>query len=212
MVSKVELAREATRIEQDVLKETVGCQDQISAAFGGFNRIDFLKNGTFDVNPVIIERSRLDQLQGSLMLFFTGQTRFASAVAKDKVNNLSRKVQELKAMQEMVDEALSILSSSGDMVTDFGKLMHESWKYKRGLAVSISNDYIDEIYASAMDAGAVGGKILGAGGGGFMLFVVPKDRQAHVRERLKKLVHVSFQFENWGSKVLVYDMNNGDNQ
>lgn len=206
MVSKGELAREAMHIEQDILQEAVGCQDQISAAFGGFNRIDFHKNGDFEVNPVLIDNERLCELEDSMMLFFTGRTRIASSVAHEKIKNFDKKQAELTAMREMVDEAQSILGASGDMVADFGRLLNESWKYKRGLAASVTDPTIDAIYDLAIGAGAYGGKLLGAGGGGFMVFVVPRERKSRVQDALKALVHVTFKFENGGSKVLVYEM------
>lgn len=210
MSSKMTLAREAIRIEQDVLKESVGCQDQIATAFGGFNRIRFLPSGMFDVEPIVIERSRVVELQDSLMLFFTGLTRSASAVAEETIRNLSAKRAELIAMREMVDEAMTLVSTQCDLVPEFGRLLRESWKLKKCLADNVSSPRVDEIYQAALGAGALGGKLLGAGGGGFMLFMVPKDKQKAVRDRLKELIHVDFRFETGGSKVLVFEMNNRD--
>ncbi len=210
MMSKMQLARQAMRIEQDVLKETVGCQDQITAAFGGFNRVNFLQNGNFDVEPIVLTREKLEMIEGSLMLFFTGLTRSASEIAEGTLKNMKAKESELVEIRQMVDEAVDIVESSGDIVGDFGRLMHRSWMIKRGLANNITTSVIDGAYEGARSAGAIGGKLLGAGGGGFLLLVVPKEKQAAVREKLAKLIHVNFRFESSGSKLLVFEMNNRD--
>lgn len=210
MMSKLQLARQAIRVEQDVLKETVGCQDQITAAFGGFNRIQFLRNGTFDVEPIVITREKLDVLEGSLMLFFTGLTRSASTIAEVTLRNMKAKECELFEMRQMVDHAIDIIERSGDLVGEFGDLMHKSWMIKRSLANNVTTPKIDEIYEAARAAGATGGKLLGAGGGGFLLLVVPKEKQAAVREKLASLIHVAFRFETGGSKLLVFEVNNRD--
>lgn len=203
-VSKEDLARHAIHIEQDVIKEAVGSQDQISAAFGGFNRIQFLHDGSFDVAPVILPQHRVEELQNSLMLCFTGFSRYAVEIAQSKINNMASREKELHRMSEMVEEALQILHDKNTSINDFGKLLHDSWQYKRSLSDKVSTPEIDEIYTAAMEAGADGGKILGAGGGGFMLLFVRPERQAKVRERLKNLVHVPFRFESSGSRVIVY--------
>ena len=211
MVSKQDLAREAIRIEQDVLREHVGCQDQVTTAHGGFNRVEFHRNGDIDINPVILSRERLDRLQASLLLVFTGVSRFASDVAAKQIANLKSRAAELTAMRQMVDEATSILASSADPVEPFGRLLNESWKLKRGLASGVSTERVDEIYDAALATGAFGGKLLGAGGGGFMLFVVPTDRKKDVLARLKGLVDVRFRFETGGSKVLYAERDGWDN-
>lgn len=210
MMSKLQLARQAMRIEQDVLKETVGCQDQITAAFGGFNRVHFFKDGTFDVEPIVITRDKLDVLEGSLMLFFTGLTRSASTIAESTIQNMRAKERDLCTMRQMVDQAVRIVDNSGDLVGEFGRLMHESWMLKRGLADNVTTPRVDEVYECARSAGAIGGKLLGAGGGGFLLLVVPKEKQAAVREKLADLIHVNFRFESGGSKLLVFEVNNRD--
>ncbi|HUN90552.1 MAG TPA: kinase [Burkholderiaceae bacterium] len=203
-VSKDDLAASAIHIEQDIIRENVGSQDQVSAAFGGFNRIEFRRNDSFEVAPIILSASRLAELQGSLVLCFTGFSRIASEVAKSKIDNLRNRESELKRMQAMVDESIRILQSPGVPIADFGRLLHESWQYKRSLSDKVSNPDIDRIYESARAAGAIGGKLLGAGGGGFMLlFVEPRSRQAVV-ERLKQLVQVPFKFENSGSRIVLY--------
>lgn len=204
MVSKETLAKEAINMEQNILAENVGSQDQISAVYGGFNRIDFHRNDSFDVSPLIIPRERQNELSSHLMLFFTGISRFASEVAKSKIDNFKSREKEMKAIGAMVDESISILQNPVQPIDDFGKLLHESWLFKRSLSDKISNSEIDEMYEAAMSAGAIGGKILGAGGGGFLLLFACPENQARIRERLKNLVHVPFKFEDSGSRVVLY--------
>jgi D-glycero-alpha-D-manno-heptose-7-phosphate kinase len=211
MVSKSELAREAIRIEQEVLREHVGCQDQVTTAHGGFNRVDFHRNGDIDVNPIILPLERLNRLQDSMLLVFTGVSRFASDVAAKQIENLKSRANELGAMRQMVDQACTILASSSDPVEPFGRLLNESWQLKRKLASGVTTDRVDEIYQAALAAGAYGGKLLGAGGGGFMLFVVPDGRKDAVRARLNGLVDVRFRFETGGSKVLYAERDGWDN-
>ena len=165
-ISKQDLAKQATYIEQEVLKETVGSQDQVLAAFGGFNRIDFHPYDSFSISPVIINKDLVEQLQSHMLLFFTGLSRFSSDIARDKVSNFTNRFQELTQIKEMVDEGMSILQSPSTPIIDLGKLMHESWKLKRSLSAKVSTPKIDEIYEAGIKAGATGGKILGAGGGG----------------------------------------------
>jgi D-glycero-alpha-D-manno-heptose-7-phosphate kinase len=205
MVSKEDLAKEAIRIEQDVMKEAVGSQDQIWAAYGGLNRLDFNRDDTFDVQPLIMKPDNKKALQGSLMLFFTGFSRYASQIAQKQIDNFGRKQKELATLGQLADEVTNILSGEGDVVGDIGNMMHEAWALKRELADGVTTPAVDGIYAAGREAGALGGKLLGAGGGGFMLFVVkPEDRQK-VRERLKDLIHVSFDFDTSGSKIVVFD-------
>lgn len=207
MVSKSTLARDAIHIEQDLIGENVGSQDQVSAAYGGFNRIDFHRNDTFDVTPVILPALRRDELRDHLMLCFTGVSRIADAIAKSKIDNLKNRETELNRMREMVDEAVVILADSRVSIDEFGKLLDLGWKYKRSLSDQVSTPQIDQIYEEAMRAGAVGGKILGAGGGGFMLLFAKPERHAAIRERLKELVHVNFNFDDSGSRVVLYQPN-----
>ena len=206
-ISKEKLASSAIHIEQKIIQENVGSQDQISAAFGSFNRIEFYPNGTFQVTPVILPAGRITSLQNHLMLCFTGFSRIASEVAKSKIDNMKSRKAELKRMREMVDEALAILQDPQTSLDEFGKLMDESWKYKRSLSDRVSTPEIDALYSAAIDAGAVGGKILGAGGGGFLLLIVRPELQERVRDRLRRLVHVPFQFEDSGSRVVLYQPN-----
>ena len=211
MVSKQELAKEAIRIEQDVLRENVGCQDQVTTAHGGFNRIDFHRNGGIDINPIILPRETLNRLQDSMLLVFTGISRYASEIAGKQIDNLKARTNELAAMQQMVDEATSILRGANDPVKSFGRLLNENWKLKRSLAKEITTDRINEIYDAAMAGGAYGGKLLGAGGGGFMLFVVPQACKQSVKDRLQTLINVRFRFETSGSKVLYAERDEWDN-
>jgi D-glycero-alpha-D-manno-heptose-7-phosphate kinase len=206
-VSKDQLAREALRIEQEVIGENVGSQDQVAAAFGGFNRIEFLRSGSFAVSPVVLRKQRLKDFQRHLMLCFTGLSRIASEVAKSTIDNLSARERELARMRQMVDEALSILQSPGRAIEEFGHLMHEGWRVKRGLSDRVSTPVVDELYEVAREAGAIGGKLLGAGGGGFMLLFVRPEQQPRVREALRNLVHVPFGFEESGSRVVLYQPN-----
>lgn len=207
MVAPQELAREAIHIEQDVIKESVGCQDQLWAAFGGVNRIDFRRDGEFVVTPVILKPERRTELQQSMMLFFTGFSRFASDFAQNQINNVGKHQRELADMQAMVDRGLEILGDDKTPIRDLGKLLHDSWMLKRQLADGLSNPDIDSIYEAGRAAGATGGKLLGAGGGGFILFIAEPGARERVCESLKHLVHVNFDFDHQGSKIVVYQPN-----
>jgi D-glycero-alpha-D-manno-heptose-7-phosphate kinase len=206
-ISKEDLAKNAIHIEQDIINENVGSQDQASAAFGGFNRIEFRRNNTFQVSPIILGKDRLHELQSHLMLFFTGFSRIASEIAKSKIENFKSREIELNRIGEMVDEGIQILQDRTIPINEFGKLLHQSWLYKRSLSDKVSTPEIDSFYDEAIRAGATGGKILGAGGGGFLLLFVKPKLQSQVRERLKDLVHVPFQFEESGSRVIFYQPN-----
>ena len=204
MISKRDLGRQAIRIEQEVLKEDVGCQDQIWAAYGGFNRIDFHQDGTFSVMPFILPPTRRTELSQSLMLFFTGFSRFATDFAQDQIKNMDNRRNQLRMIRSMVDSAADILLDPKAPLRELGELMHQSWQIKRELASSVSNSQIDDIYEAGRDAGAVGGKLLGAGGGGFMVLLVDPEKRAQVRERLRKLIHVNVGFDTDGSKIVIY--------
>jgi D-glycero-alpha-D-manno-heptose-7-phosphate kinase len=204
MVSKRQLARKAIDIEQNVIRENVGSQDQVAAAFGGFNKIEFGGEKEFFVYPITIGREKLEYLQKCLLLFFTGFSRTASEIAAEQIRTMESKKSELRRMEEMVDEAIGILNGPPDGIRAFGDLLHETWTLKRGLTRLISTGSIDGMYEAARKAGAVGGKLLGAGGGGFMvLFALPED-QARVKEALKGYLHVPFAFESLGSQVILY--------
>jgi D-glycero-alpha-D-manno-heptose-7-phosphate kinase len=207
MISKHDLGRDAIRIEQEVLKENVGCQDQLWAAYGGFNRIDFLPDGQFTVTPIILSPSRYTELGESIMLFFTGFSRFASDFAHDQIKNVGKRQRQLREMHSMVDVAVDILGNERVPIGELGKLLHESWLLKRELANSVSNRQIDEIYEAARSAGAAGGKLLGAGGGGFMAFLVDPGHRERVRAALKNLICVSVGFDTDGSKIVLYQPN-----
>jgi D-glycero-alpha-D-manno-heptose-7-phosphate kinase len=204
MVAKSELGLEAIRVEQELLKEAVGCQDQLWAAFGGFNHITFSPAGNFEVNPVILNPDRRSQLMQSVMMFFTGLSRNASDIAQHQIANMPRRTGQLRRMQGMVRDALTILQEDSNLVRSLGELLHEGWRLKRELAESVSTPMVDEIYEAARRAGATGGKLLGAGGGGFMIFLVEPERRQQVRERLADLIHVPVDVDLDGSKIVLY--------
>lgn len=205
--SKDALARQAIHVEQNVIGENVGSQDQVSAAFGGLNRIEFRRDDSFDVAPVIVGSARLAALQDNLMLCFTGISRIASDVAKSKIENLRHRQAELREMQSMVDEAIAILQDPQRPLDDFGRLLDAGWRHKRSLSTQVSTPHLDALYDAALGAGALGGKLLGAGGGGFFLLYAPPEVQPRIRERLAGLVHVPFRFDNSGSRVVLYQPN-----
>jgi D-glycero-alpha-D-manno-heptose-7-phosphate kinase len=205
MRDKHALALEAIHVEQELLKEAVGAQDQVSAAYGGFNRINFDMDGSIEVRRMLTSPNRLAELEQNLALYFTGFSRFASEIAQEQLKMTPHKKQELDTMLKLVDEAEAIIASPHRSLHEFGRLMHESWKIKRTLTQKISNASIDEIYEAGLSAGALGGKLLGAGGGGFMLFFVPPERREALRMRLKKLLCIPFRFSNRGSHVVLYE-------
>jgi D-glycero-alpha-D-manno-heptose-7-phosphate kinase len=205
MSSKKELADEAIRIEQEVMKESVGSQDQIWAAYGGLNRIDFNRDGSYEVLPMIMSAQHRRELQSSFMLFFTGFSRFATVLAEKQIANFGKKEKELQTLGQLCDEANSILQQKENGVSALGKLMHEGWMLKRELAEGVTTPAIDDIYNAGLEAGALSGKLLGAGGGGFMLFLVEPDKQKAVREKLKDLIHVNFEIDTGGSKIVVFE-------
>jgi D-glycero-alpha-D-manno-heptose-7-phosphate kinase len=205
MRDKQSLAQDAIYVEQEVLQEVVGAQDQIAAAYGGFNYITFEIGGGIQVKPMLAPPDRLSELQNHLILFFTGFARTASEIAKEQVKETPKRVAELTTMRQMVDEGVEIVSNGRRRIREFGSLLHDSWNLKRSLTNKISNQLIDEIYEAGRDAGAIGGKLLGAGGGGFMLFFVPPERREALILRLRKLLCVPFAFSNRGSHVVVYE-------
>lgn len=201
-VSKIQLASDAINVEQSVIRENVGSQDQVAAAFGGLNLIEFGGPEKFRVSPVIISPTTYKALEDHCMLFFTGFSRNASEIAAEQIQNIGAKERELHAMAAMVPEAIKILAAGPEWLNDFGKLLDETWRLKRSLSPRITNSHIDEMYVAAREAGAVGGKLLGAGGGGFMLLFVQPQDQARIKEKLGKFLHVPFRFENSGSQVI----------
>ena len=200
--SKEKLAKDAIYIEREMCNEAGGWQDQIAAAYGGFNRIDF--NGdNFSVRPILIGPERKKELNDNLLLFFTGFTRFSSDVQK---SNQSKEDKEkiLDEMYKLVDEAEQILINDKISLDEFGKLLDKTWKLKRQTGNNVSTDSIDGLYDRAIKAGALGGKLLGAGAGGFLLFYCPKDKQEALKNELKDLLYVPFNFEDGGTKVIYY--------
>lgn len=208
MVTKRQLALEAIHIEQDRIRENVGSQDQTTAAFGGFNKVEFGGEQLIEVKPITLNAEKIQLLQDHLMLFFTGFARTASEIAGEQIKKTPEKENELKRMSKMVDEAISILNGNSSDLTDFGRLMHETWMIKRSLTNKITTPQIDKIYDTVIKAGALGGKLLGAGGGGFILFFVKPEDQAKVKEKMKKLLYVPFKFENLGSQIIYYAPSN----
>jgi len=203
MITKKRLAFEAIYVEQEMIKEAVGSQDQIAAAFGGLNKIVFSANN-IEINPVTIACEKIAHLQSHLMLFFTGFARFAVEIEKDKLQHLDSKKDKLRVMHQMVDNALDILNGNVSGYGDFGRLLHETWLLKKSLSHKVSTSEIDDIYQRGMTAGALGGKILGAGGGGFILFFAEPEKQDHIKAALSPLLHVPFRFDTLGSQVIYY--------
>jgi D-glycero-alpha-D-manno-heptose-7-phosphate kinase len=204
MPSKKQLATESIYIEQNMIEEAVGSQDQICAAYGGLNLIKFSTNGEIDVEPVTLHVDRVEELNSHLMLFYTGIKRTASNVAKGYVENLGRKYELLKQIQEMVGQSFEILKSNSD-IRGFGELLHKGWLLKKKLSSDVSNHMVDDLYERAKRAGAIGGKITGAGGGGFLLLFVPPEKQKKIRETLSEKIYVPFRFESGGSQIIFYE-------
>lgn len=204
IISKGQLAKEAIHIEREVLKESVGSQDQIAVAYGGFNKIIFNNDHDFRVEAVTLHKEKIKHLENHLMLVFTGFSRFASKVAAEQIRNTPNKEKELNVIRGMVDKAIEILNSDRDIV-EFGRLLNESWQVKKHISSKVSNPEVDSLYEKAIKHGAIGGKLLGAGGGGFMLlFVRPEDRQK-VTKGLKNFLEVKFKFEKEGSQIIYYN-------
>ena len=204
MVSKHRLATESVHLEQDILKETVGSQDQVLAAYGGLNHIVFHQNGEISVTPITVAAERMKELASHLMLFYTGIKRTASNIAESFVTGIDDRRRQLRVMKDLVDESISIISGDRDIL-EFGELLHEAWLAKRSLSASISNADVDALYDAARAAGAMRGKLIGAGGGGFFLLFVPPSKQQTVRETLNTLVHVPFKFDFSGSQIIFCD-------
>ena len=204
IVSKDYLAKQAIYVERHILKEYVGSQDQIAVAYGGFNKIVFHNDHNFRVEPITLPMERISQLQNHLMLFFTGLSRFSSKIAKEQVRNAPKNTKELSIILEMVDHGVEILNSRVD-ISEFGRLLHELWQVKKMLSDKISSPQINNMYERALRYGALGGKILGAGGGGFMLLFVPPKHQNRVRHGLKDFLEIKFSFENDGSQIIYYN-------
>ena len=203
MMSKRQLAQEAIHVEREILHEHGGWQDQVAAAFGGLNRIDF-KDGDFSVHPIIISPERKKELDENLLLFYTGVQRFSSEIQANTFAKSVDKTKQLLEMLALVDEAEKILTDSDCSLNEFGKHLDTTWKLKRGTGNKVSNGSIDDLYDIAIKAGALGGKLLGAGGGGFLLFYCEKEKQENLKKALENLMIVPFNFENDGARVLYY--------
>ena len=201
--SKEQLAKDAIYLERKLCNEAGGWQDQIAASYGGFNRIDFYDN-KFEVRPIIISPERKKELNDNLLLFFTGFTRFSADIQKSTTKTLAEKKAQMDKMLNLVDEAEKILVDKKSSLDNFGKLLDVTWKLKRETGKDVSTSQIDLLYEKGIKAGALGGKLLGAGGGGFLLFYVPKEKHQAVRKTLKELMEVEFNFEDGGTKVIYY--------
>jgi len=204
MPTQRELALNAIHVEQNMIQEAVGSQDQVAAAFGGLNQIVFGGTQEATVRPVILEENRLKILQDNLMLFFTGLSRNATEVAKEQITQTPNKKATLNQMCQLTMEAISTLVSQSNRLDDFGRLLDEQWKLKKDMSSLISNSTLDDIYETGIKAGALGGKLLGAGNGGFMLFYAPPECQENIKRALKKLLYVPFRFEYLGSQIIYY--------
>ena len=202
-VSKKRLADEAIYLERELCQEAGGWQDQIAAAYGGFNRINF-RGDDYEVSPIIISPERKKDLNNNLLLYFTGFTRFSSDI--QKVNHVAaqEKCMQLKEMLSLVDVAEKILTNDHSNLDDFGRLLDQTWKLKRQTGSKVSTDDIDVLYQKAIDAGALGGKLLGAGGGGFLIFYVRPETLEAVKKAMQNLLYVPFEFENGGTSVIYY--------
>jgi D-glycero-alpha-D-manno-heptose-7-phosphate kinase len=205
IVGKGQLAAESIHLEQNILKETVGSQDQVCAAHGGVNRINFFRNGDFSVQPMTVLQERLEELNSHLVLFYTGIKRTASHVASSYVPKMEKHAALLGKMRDCVDKSCEILSGKQDLAA-FGELLHETWLAKRALSDKVSNSVVDSLFADARANGALGGKLLGAGGGGFVLLFVPPKRQAKIRKHFRRLIQVPFKFEYSGSQIIFFDL------
>ncbi len=206
LVTKMQLAQEAIHVEQNLIRENVGCQDQILASFGGLNRIDFNGQPTPVVAPVPLTQRRLDDFEQHLMLFYTGIARMASEIAGEQLRRIPEREPELLEIYRLVGEATNLLTGNGSL-KEFGKLLHEYWVLKKALSSRISTSSIDEAYALARRNGAYGGKLLGAGGGGFLLIFADPDCQRRIREALRALLYVPVKLESTGSQIIVYQPN-----
>lgn len=207
MLSSEELLKQSLYLEQKLLKENVGSQDQTLAVYGGFNKVEFHQDDEISVSPMTLLPQRKQELNDHLMLFFSGISRHSSVVASSIMENIPKRHSTLLEMKQLVSEATLQLASSTD-IHEFGHLLNHAWELKQSLSNKICNDTCAQIYRQALRAGALGGKVLGAGGGGFMLFFVPPEKQSRVKAALNNLVHVPFQFSNTGSQIIHYDNDN----
>jgi D-glycero-alpha-D-manno-heptose-7-phosphate kinase len=205
IASKNQLAMETIHIEQELIKEAVGSQDQVLAAYGGLNHISFLPSGEFSVRPMTLTRERTQELNAHLMLFYTGIQRTASDIAQTYTQDLKSKERQMRLLGLLVNEAIAVLTGKQD-ICEFGRLLHESWQAKQGLSAKVCNSHVEGLYEQALSAGAIGGKLIGAGGGGFMLLFVEPENQPRVVKKLTRLIHVPFKFESSGSQTIFFDL------
>lgn len=203
-VNKKKLADDAIYLERELCKEVGGWQDQIAAAYGGLNRIEFNTDGTYEVRPIIIHPDRKRRLNDNLLMFFTGFTRFSSEMQKANAVGYAEKVKQLQQMYALVDEAEAVLEEKHSDLDDFGRLLDKTWRLKRQTGSSITTDTIDALYENGIAAGALGGKLLGAGGGGFLVFYVQPENRDSVMDAMKDLLYVPFRFEDGGTQVIHY--------
>lgn len=206
-VSKILLAKEAIHIEQNLIKENVGSQDQVFAAYGGLNSISFLKNGEILVEALKLNIERKNILEKNILLFFSGVSRTASEILEEQRNKTNINIPNLDKMKDLVEEASDILINSNRKLDEFGELLNMTWELKKTLSSQVTNNEIDTIYQKAMKAGAIGGKLLGAGGGGFMAFYVKEENQKSVISALKEYLHIPFNFDFEGSKIIINEPN-----
>lgn len=201
--SKLDYGTEAIKIEKEILNENVGVQDQLAAAFGGFNYMKFSSEG-YEVNPLIISSTRKKNLNNNLLLYYTGVSRFATKVLKEQVEKTKEKkvLVELQDIYDMVQQGIQILSNETTSLNEFGKLLHHTWVAKRKISTAISNSQLDDMYDKAIQSGALGGKLLGAGGGGFFLFYVEEENQSYFRKKMSSFIEIPFNFENEGSRIV----------
>ena len=200
--TKFKLSSDAIHIEQKILKENVGCQDQIAVSYGGLNRINFKKKNKFEVGKVLLSKKKSFDLESSLLLVFTGITRISSRIAKKKIENIKSKKNNFYQILNLVDEAEKIIKSKNTSILELGKILHESWLIKKDISSSISNSRIDDIYELSLQNGALGGKIIGAGGGGFILLMVEKHKQKKLISKLTPLITVPIKIDYEGSKII----------
>jgi D-glycero-alpha-D-manno-heptose-7-phosphate kinase len=204
MATKQQLAREAIHIEQDLLQETVGSQDQVLAAYGGLKHVRFQPDGEIEVSPLVLPPGRIAQLKSHLLLVYTGIARTAADVARSYVPGIALRRRQMRIMKELVDESIDVLASGMDIVA-FGDLLHEAWQAKRSLSSLVSNSEVDDLYERARAAGALGGKLTGAGGGGFLLLFAPPEKHRDILDALDGRIHVPFEFESGGSQIIFYE-------
>lgn len=204
MPTKRELAVNAIHVEQNLIKENVGSQDQIAAAFGGLNNIVFSENGNFEVKPIVLSQNRVAELEANLMLCFTGFSRSASEVAKIQISNIDKNYDKLQTISKLTKDALDVISQETRNLQEIGEMLDQHWQTKKSLADNISTSEIDTLYQSSKNAGAIGGKLLGAGAGGFFLIFAPPERHEKIKISLGEKLFVPFRFDFTGSSIVYY--------